>query len=65
MTVVATPKPEARTVIMPKANMDATNTTTRLFFMANIAAIKNVLSPNSETIMTDREATKACKKPPE
>lgn len=32
-------------------------------FIAIIAAIKKVLSPNSETTMTDKEAINACIKP--
>lgn len=31
--------------------------------MAMMAAMKNVLSPNSETMMTEKEATKAWMKP--
>jgi len=33
--------------------------------MAIIAAMKNVLSPNSETIITESDATKACTNPKE
>lgn len=33
------------------------------YFIAMMAAMKNVLSPISETIMTENEATKAWKNP--
>ena len=39
------------------------NTTTLECLIAIIAAIKNVLSPSSDTTITDREATKAWTKP--
>lgn len=32
-------------------------------FIAIIAAMKNVLSPNSDTTITDKDAMKACRKP--
>lgn len=47
------------TVINTSAEMAPRNTVRRECFMAMIAAMKNVLSPISETIMTDSDATKA------
>lgn len=43
--------------------MAPANTTRRLYRMAMIAAMKKVLSPNSDTMMTEIEATKAWRKP--
>ena len=43
----------------PSADIAPKNTNQRECFIANIAAIKNVLSPISDTIMTDNEATNA------
>jgi len=48
-----------RTVMTPRAAMAPPNTTRREWRMARIAAMKNVLSPSSETIMTDNDAMKA------
>lgn len=50
-------------VIRAKALIAPTKIVNRGCFIAIIAAIKNVLSPNSETTMTDKEAISACKKP--
>lgn len=46
-----------------KAPMAPLNTASLGCFMAMIAAMKKVLSPNSETTITDSEATNACKNP--
>lgn len=52
-----------RIVISARALIAPTNTVNLGCFIAIIAAIKNVLSPNSDTTITDKDATKACKKP--
>lgn len=52
-----------KTVIKAKAKMAPAKTVSRGCLMAIIAAIKNVLSPISETKITDRAAAKAWKKP--
>ena len=59
MTVVAYPSTAERTVIKPSANIAPVNTTNLECLIDMMAAIKNVLSPSSETMMTDKEATKA------
>ena len=46
--------------ISPSANMEPRNTTIRGRLMARMAAIKKVLSPNSETIMNTRDTSRAC-----
>jgi len=46
-----------------KAAMAPAKTVSRGCLMAIMAAMKKVLSPNSETIITEKEATKAWKKP--
>jgi len=43
----------------PSANMAPLNTVTLGFLIAKIAAMKKVLSPSSDTIITDSEARKA------
>lgn len=50
-------------VIRARALMAPTNTVNLGCFIAIIAAMKNVLSPNSDTTMTDKAAIKACKNP--
>lgn len=50
-------------VIKIKADMAPPKTVRRGYLIAMIAAMKNVLSPNSETIITEKEATKAGKNP--
>lgn len=50
-------------VIRIKALIVPTKTVNRGCFIAIITAMKKVLSPNSETTMTDKEAINACKKP--
>lgn len=52
-----------RTVIRANALIAAIKTVNRGCFIAIIAAMKKVLSPSSETTITDNEAIKACKKP--
>jgi len=47
------------TVISPRASIAPVNTVTLGFRIARIAAMKNVLSPSSDTIITDNEARKA------
>ena len=48
-----------RTVISAKAAAAPTNTVRRGCRIAIMAAIKKVLSPNSDTMMTDRDAINA------
>lgn len=52
-----------KTVIKAKADIAPTKTISLGCLIAIIAAMKNVLSPISETRMTLRLATKACKNP--
>ena len=47
------------TVIRAKAPIAPANTVILGCRMAMMAAMKKVLSPNSETMMTDKDATKA------
>lgn len=55
-------KPD-KIVISARAVIAPMNTVNLGCFIAIIAAMKNVLSPNSDTTMTDKEAMKACRKP--
>lgn len=48
-----------RIVIKASAPIAPVKTVSLGYFIAIIAAIKKVLSPNSETTITEREATKA------
>jgi len=48
-----------RTVMSPSASIAPAKTVTLGFFIAKMAAMKNVLSPSSDTIMTDSDARKA------
>lgn len=48
-----------RQVIRPRASMAPAKTVRRLYRMAMIAAMKKVLSPSSETMMTEIAATNA------
>lgn len=50
-------------VIKIKADMAPPKTVRRGYLIAIIAAIKKVLSPSSDTIITENEATKAGKNP--
>ena len=50
-------------VITNSADSAPNNTVRREWRIAKMAAMKKVLSPISETMMTDREATRACRKP--
>lgn len=52
-----------KTVISARADIAPVNTVILECRMAIIAAMKNVLSPNSETTITESEATKACTSP--
>ena len=47
----------------PRADSAPPNTRHLLYFMAKMAAMKKVLSPISDTMMTEKAATKAWKKP--
>jgi len=47
------------TVMRPSAAMAPENTSKREWRIARIAAMKNVLSPSSDTMMTDSDATNA------
>ena len=58
MTVVAYPKAAESTVINANAPNAPANTVIREYFIAIMAAIKNVLSPSSDTIITETDATK-------
>ena len=57
--VATLPKAADNAVITANADIAPKNTRTRLYCAAMMAAMKNVLSPISETRMTDIEATKA------
>ena len=48
-----------RMVISPRASIAPVNTVTLGFLIARMAAMKNVLSPSSDTIITDSEARNA------
>lgn len=50
-------------VISPRASMAPASTVSRLYRMAIMAAMKKVLSPSSDTMMTEMEATKAWMNP--
>lgn len=52
-----------RIVISASALIAPMNTVNLGCFIAIIAAMKNVLSPNSDTTITDKDAIKACRKP--
>lgn len=52
-----------KTVMRASADMAPANTVILECRMAIIAAMKNVLSPNSETTITERDAMKACVNP--
>lgn len=54
-----------KTVISARADIAPVNTVILECRMAIIAAMKNVLSPNSETTITESDATKACTSPRE
>ena len=63
--MVANPRQTERKVMNPRAEMAPLKTSSREYFMAIMAAMKNVLSPISDTMMTEIEAMKACMKPKE
>lgn len=56
-------KTPERIVIKAKAVIAPVNTVNLGCFIAMIAAMKNVLSPISDTKITEIEATNACTKP--
>lgn len=58
MTVVSAPITTDKTVMIARASIAAAKTVKREYFMAMIAAMKNVLSPISETKMTEIEERK-------
>jgi len=58
---MATALPE-RTVMRPRAVMAPPKTSRREWRMARMAAMKNVLSPSSDTMITDSDARNACTK---
>lgn len=64
MKVATDPKAADSIVMKTKADMAPVKTMNLGCFMAMIAAMKKVLSPNSETMTTDREARKPCQKLP-
>jgi len=59
MVVTRVPPSAESRVMMPSAAMAPAKTVDLACFMAMMAAMKKVLSPNSETMITDMEATKA------
>ena len=59
-TVVAKPSTAERTVIKPSAHMAPVKTTNLECLIDMMAAMKNVLSPSSDTIITDNAAIKPC-----
>ena len=61
MTVVAIPKRTANVFITNMADMAAKKTVLRECLIAIMAAMKKVLSPNSETIITESDAMNAWK----
>ena len=60
--VVARPSITARVFMINIADMAARKTVYRECLIAIMAAMKKVLSPSSETMITDKEATNPCKK---
>ena len=56
---VAYPKQTDRNVMKARAERAPENTSSLELVMANMAAMKKVLSPISETIMTDNDARNA------
>ena len=63
ITVVAYPRKTDSTVIKPRAPIAPRKTMNLECLIAIMAAIKKVLSPSSDTIMTDIDATNAWIKP--
>ena len=63
MITVNEPSNTDKTVIQPRADNAPLNTTILECFMDRMAAIKKVLSPISDTMMTESAAMKACMKP--
>ena len=61
--IVAYPKQTERNVISPRAESAPQNTSHLEFFIARMAEMKNVLSPISDTMITDKAAMKACTNP--
>lgn len=54
MTVVMAPMKTDKTVITARASSAPENIVSREYFIAIMAAIKKVLSPSSETKITDK-----------
>ena len=63
MIVVSAPMKTDMTVIVARARIAPEKMVSLLYFIAMIAAMKNVLSPISETRMTEREERKPWLKP--
>ena len=60
---MAYPKHTDKKVINPRADIAPAKTNNLEYFMAKMAAIKKVLSPISDTMITERDAIKACTNP--
>lgn len=61
--MVVYPRHTDKKVINPRADIAPANTNNLEYFMAIMAAIKKVLSPISDTMITERDAIKACTNP--
>lgn len=61
--VTTHPNSAERMVITANALIAAKKTVSLLLVIAMMAAMKKVLSPISETIITDKDSTKPCKNP--
>ena len=61
--VTTNPRRAERMVMTARAEMAARNTVSLLLDMARMAAMKKVLSPSSDTRITDRDSTKPWRKP--
>ena len=57
------PRRADRTVMSARADMAARKTVSLFEVIAIMAAMKKVLSPSSETRMTERASTKPCRNP--
>lgn len=64
MTVAIHPNAADSIVMKTRADMAPAKTIILGCFMAMIAAMKKVLSPNSETTTTERDARNPCRKLP-
>lgn len=63
MKIIVSENIPERTVIKPSAATAPAKTVSLECVIAMMAAMKNVLSPISEIMITAREATNACMKP--